>query len=100
MQTEEILHGIAKPFILAGIYKDEKTALKEMTLDYVRRKIEQYDNNIMMLKKKHGCDFDQFTERIKNNASLETEDDWIEWKGANEMRQAWKNANKMIICNE
>jgi hypothetical protein len=23
----------------------------------------------------------------------------MEWKGANEMREAWKNANKMIICN-
>lgn len=100
MQAEEILHRIAKPFILSGIYKDEKTALTDMTLDYVRRKIEQYDNIIIMLKTKYGCDFDQFTERIKNNASGETEDDWMEWKGANEMRQAWKNADKMIIRNE
>jgi hypothetical protein len=100
MQAEEILHIIAKPFILSGIYKDEKTALMDMALDYVRRKIEQYDNNIGMLEKKHGCNFDQFTEKIKNNASFETEDDWIEWKGSNEMRHAWKNANKIIICNE
>ena len=99
MHTEEMLHRITKPFILAGIYKDEKTALTDMTLDYIRRKIEQYDNSIISLQKKHGCDFDQFTERIKNNVSLEIEDDWMEWKGANEMREAWKNANKMIICN-
>lgn len=100
MHTEEILHRITKPFIVAGIYKDEKSALTDITLDYVRRKIEQYDNIIISLKKKHGCDFDQFTERIKNNASLEIEDDWMEWKGAIEMRQSWKNANKMIISNE
>ena len=64
-QTDKILHQIAKPFILAGIYKDEKTALTDMALDYVKRKIEQYENNIVLLQKKYGCDFDQFTERIK-----------------------------------
>jgi hypothetical protein len=100
MHTEEILHRITKPFILAGIYKDEKTALTDMTLDYVCSKIEQYDKIIFLLQEKLGCDFDQFTEKIKNNVSLETEDDWMEWKGANEMRQAWKNAKKMIIRNE
>jgi hypothetical protein len=43
MHTEEILHSLAKPFIMAGIYKDEKSALTDITLDYVRRKIEQYE---------------------------------------------------------
>jgi hypothetical protein len=100
MHTEEILHKITKPFILAGIYKDEKSALTDITLDYVSRKIEQYDSIIISLKKKHGCDFDQFTAQIKNNASLQIEDDWMEWKSAIEMRQSWKNANKMIISNE
>jgi hypothetical protein len=100
MRTEEILHQITKPFILAGIYKDEKAALTDMTLDYVRRKIELYDHIIISLQNKHDCDFDQFTEKMKNNVSLEMEDDWMEWKGANEMRQAWKNANKMILNNE
>ncbi len=88
MHTEEILHSLAKPFIMAGIYKDEKSALTDITLDYVRRKIEQYDSIIFSFKKKHGCDFDQFTAEIKNSASLEIEDDWMEWKGAIEMRQS------------
>ena len=51
MQTEEILHKITKPFITAGIYKDEKSALTDITLDYVSRKIEQYDNIIASFKK-------------------------------------------------
>ena len=100
MQTEEILHEITKPFILAGIYKDEKSALIDITLDYVSRKIAQYDNIIVSFKKKYSCDFDQFSAQIKNNASLAIEDDWMEWKSATEMRQSWKNANKMIISNE
>ena len=100
MQTEEILHKITKPFITAGIYKDEKSALTDITLDYVSRKIEQYDNIIVSFNKKYSCDFDKFSAQIKNNASLEIEDDWMEWKSAIEMKQSWKNANKMIISNE
>jgi len=50
MQTEEILHKITKPFITAGIYKDEKSALTDITLDYVSRKIEQYDNCVFRRK--------------------------------------------------
>ena len=100
MHTEEILHKITKPFILAGIYKDEKSALTDITLNYVSRKIEQYNSIILSFKKKHGCEFDQFTAQIKNNASFEIEDDWMVWKSAIEMRQSWKKANKMIISNE
>ncbi|MFH0729079.1 MAG: hypothetical protein V2B19_22410 [Pseudomonadota bacterium] len=100
MHSEEILHSLTKPFIIAGIYKDEKSALTDIALDYVRRKIEQYDSVIVSLKRKYGVDFDQFTEAIKNNASLTAEDDWMEWKGAIEMRRSWENANRMIISNE
>ena len=100
MQNEEILHKIAKPFIMAGIYKDERSALTDITLDYVSRKIEQYDNIIISFRKKYSCDFDQFSAQIKNNASLENEDDWMEWKSAIEMRQSWKTANNLIISNE
>lgn len=99
MNTEEILQNITKPFVVAGIYKDEKSALTDIILDYIHRKIENYDNIIIFLKNKHGCDFDKFTERIKNTASLEIEDDWMEWKSAIEMRHSWKNANKLIVSN-
>lgn len=100
MHTEEILHSLTKPFIMAGIYKDEKSALTDITLDYVRRKIERYDNIIISFKKKYDCNFNQFTEKIKNSASFTAEDDWMEWKGAIEMRHSWKNAKKMIIRSE
>ena len=92
----ETLNEITRPFIVAGIYKDEKSALTDITLEYVRHKIEHYDNIVSSLYEKHGSDFNQFSDNIKDNASIEIEDDWMEWKGAIEMRQSWENANKMI----
>ena len=99
MQTEKILYDLAKPFVLSGMYKDEKAALTDITLDYVRHKIDKYDETIQSLMKKHGHNFDQFTKDIKNKASFEQEEDWMDWKSAIEMRQSWDNLYKMIMKN-
>ncbi len=39
MQTEKILSDLTKPFVLSGMYKDEKAALTDVTLNYVRTKL-------------------------------------------------------------
>ena len=99
MQTEKILYDLAKPFVLSGMYKDEKSALTDITLDYVRHKIDKYDEIIKSLMKKYGRNFDQFSKDIKNKASFEQEEDWMDWKSAIEMKQSWDNLYKMIIKN-
>jgi hypothetical protein len=100
METEKILQNITKPFIIAGLYKDEKSVLTDIVLDYITRKIKQYDKTIRALKKKYGSDFNEFTLTIKNKATLDQEDDWMDWKSTIEMRQSWNNVQKMIINNE
>ena len=99
MQADKILYDLAKPFVLSGMYKNEKVALTDIALNYVIRKIEKYDETMQSLTKKHGCNFDQFTNDIKDKASFEQEDDWIDWKSAVEMKQSWNNLYKMIIKN-
>jgi hypothetical protein len=100
METEKILQDITKPFIMAGLYKDEKSVLTDITLDYIARKIKRYDKTILTLKKKYKSDFKQFSLAIKNKATLDQEDDWMDWKSAIEMRRSWNNVQKMIINNE
>ena len=99
MQPEKILYDSAKPFVLSGMYKDEKAALTDITLNHVRRNIDKYDKSIQSLIKKHGRNFDQFTKDIKNKASFEQEEYWMDWKSAIEMRQSWDNFYKMITKN-
>jgi len=70
------------------MYKDEKAALTDVTLNYVRTKLDKYDEIIQALMKKHGRDFGQFTKDIKNKASFEEEEEWMDWKSAIEMRQS------------
>lgn len=85
---------------MEGLYKDEKSVLTDIVLDYITRKIKQYDKTIRALKKKYGSDFNEFTLTIKNKATFAQEDDWMDWKSAIEMRQSWNNVQKMIINNE
>jgi len=40
-----------------GVYKDEKSALKDIVADYVQRKIESYNAVILRMVKKCGKDF-------------------------------------------
>jgi len=100
MEAEKIIQNITKSFIMEGLYKDEKSVLTDIVLDYITRKIKQYDKTIRALKKKYGSDFNEFTLTIKNKATFAQEDDWMDWKSAIEMRQSWNNVQKMIINNE
>jgi len=100
MEAVKIIQNITKSFIMEGLYKDEKSVLTDIVLDYITRKIKQYDKTIRALKKKYGSDFNEFTLTIKNKATFAQEDDWMDWKSAIEMRQSWNNVQKMIINNE
>lgn len=99
MYNQELLHDIAKPFVIAGIHKDEKSALTDIIIDFVQRKIRNYESTIQDLENKHSCDFEQFSIMLREKADLAMEDDWFDWKAAEEMRQAWKDVNRMIMDN-
>lgn len=75
--------------ILNGLYKDEISALKDITIFYVQSKVKQYSNQIQEFQKKYNLTFDEFTKSIKNNASMAMEDDWLDWKISVEMKNAW-----------
>jgi len=42
-------------------------------------------------------DFETFTKDIKNKATPELEDEWMEWRGAIEMKTAWDEALKEVM---
>ena len=54
----------------------------------------------LLLRKKYKNDFNQFSLGIKNKATLDQKDDWMDWKSAIEMRLSWNNVQKMIINNK
>ena len=97
MRIEKIIFDLVKPLVLLGAYNNEAVALKDIIATHIDRKIEIYNNTIQALRKKYGKDFEIFTKSIKNKATPELEDDWMEWKGAIEMRKAWDEALKEVM---
>lgn len=97
MEAVSIISDLVKPLVLSGAYKDEAAALKDMVVSHIESKIEAYNKIIQTLQEKYGKDFNVFTKHIKNTATTESEDDWMEWKGAIEMKKAWNEALKEVM---
>jgi uncharacterized protein YihD (DUF1040 family) len=97
MTQIEFVESLAKPLVQSGVYKDEASALKAIVIDYIDRKKTEYDDIISRFEKKYQKDFKTFTKDIANCATVEIEDDWMEWKGALEMRKGWEEAFRLSI---
>lgn len=100
MQAEKIIHALVRPLVLSGAYKDETVAIKDIVATHIEKKLNSYSDTIQTLQKKYGDDFETFTKNIENSATPELEDDWMEWKGAIEMKRAWNKALKKVIESE
>ncbi len=88
MKSKNIIAHLIKPMILSGVYKDETVALKDIVVIHIENKIKRYDRVIKIFQKKYGGNFETFSKNLKNKATPELEDDWMEWNGAVEMKKA------------
>ena len=51
------------------------------------------------MEQKYGKDFKAFSIDIERRASVAKEDDWMEWKAAITMKEAWHQAFKKLLRN-
>ncbi|MCP4148308.1 MAG: hypothetical protein GY757_11210 [bacterium] len=92
--------NLVKPLVMTGIYSDSASALKAVVIDYIERKRMEYETIIDSFRQKYEKSFEEFSRDIMDTASIEDEDDWMEWKGALEMRQSWDEAYQLSIHDE
>lgn len=100
MKADKLISSLIKPLVLSGLYKDEVVALKDIIVNQIENKIKTYNKTIKALQKKYGKDFGSFTVEIENKSTPEFEDDWMEWKGAIEMKKAWDETLKEVLQSE
>jgi hypothetical protein len=98
MSALEAVESLARRLVSEGVCKDEETAVRFIAAGAVERRIEEYRRRLDELAAKHGADLDSFAEAIRGTATPEQEDDWMEWKAANEMLQGWREALRAIVC--
>ena len=96
----EVISKVIKPLVLSGVYKNEEVALKDIVAKQINDKIDSYQKTINDIENKYGLKFDDFSKQIKGKASIEEEEDWMDFKSSIEMKGAWEEALKGILKNE
>ena len=83
---------VAKGMVAAGVYKDVSTAIKAIALDQVERKIADYTRQVQDLERRYKHTLEEHSRLLKGKATVEEEEEWMDWKGAEVMLQAWQVA--------
>lgn len=93
---EQVIHGLVKPLVVTGAYKDESAALKEILLMMLDKKLAGFRKLIEENTGRFGA-FTDYSENIKGRASIGDEKTWLEWKSAIEQEKVWQEARQELI---
>ena len=97
--VNETLFDIADTLVGVGIYQSTTEALSAMAIDFIDRKIENYQNIIRYYEQKYNSNLKDYAKEIENRASMEQEIDYEEWEIAEGMLNDWQEAKRKIVAN-
>ena len=92
MTAQDVLEKVAKSMVTVGLYKDVKTAIRALALEQIERKIAAYRGQVQELERKYGRSLEEHSRFLEGKASMEEEEEWMEWQGATVMLEAWQRA--------
>jgi hypothetical protein len=97
MTSHEVLESVAKSMVTAGLYKDEGAAILALALEQIEKKIAAYQEQMQAFAHKYHHSLEEYGRLLEGKASMEEEEEWMEWKGAAVMLEAWQNALKEVL---
>ena len=92
----EVLTTIARSLVHIRQYRDIDEALRGLALDEVSRKIARYRRRIRHFERKYGTDFQTFSARLEDGATIAEEDDWMAWRSALSLLSDWEIAYREL----
>lgn len=100
--------SVLEPLIARKIFTDQEAAVRELARDYILRQIEILKVRTSEFERKYGMSLGHFNEymherstllssgqlseeqkRSLGQAIMQEEDDWLDWKAAQEMLDSW-----------
>jgi hypothetical protein len=97
MNSQEILEKVARGMVATGVYKDITTAIQALAVEQVERKIAVYRKQVQSFEGKYNRSLEEHSRMLAGKASIPEEEDWMEWKGAAVMLDAWQSALRELI---
>ena len=86
MTAQDVLEKVARSLVAAGLYKDVATAIRALALEQVQA-----------FERKYCHSLEEYSRLIEGRASMEEEEEWMEWKGATVMLEAWQRALQEVL---
>ncbi len=99
---------VMEPLIRRKIFTTEEQAIRELLRDYILRQIAMLQREATRFERKYGMHFERFGEYLHERsvllemsqlpsqqhqalgqAIMQEEDDWLDWKAAQEMLESW-----------
>ena len=100
---------ILEPFVKRKLFGSLEEAARKLAVSYILQQIKTYEHRVAEFEDKHGMTFEQFTRytaertaHLRNPGDMPPEkllilsqdvmldeDDWLDWKVAEEMLESW-----------
>ena len=106
-----------EPLIRKKIFNNEEEAIRELVREYILRQIGTLRRRVSRFERKYGMHFQQFSEylhersvllekselsaekrQVLGQAIMQEEDDWLDWKVAQEMIESWIGLRQEIAA--
>jgi len=87
---------IVSPLIREGVFENFERALSALLADFIDRQIAVYKNKNDELEARYHQNFDAFSASIKNTATPEQEDVWMDWESALVFLRKWQAVRKQV----
>lgn len=95
-QLVRSVEKLVSPLIREGVFDNFERALSALLLDYIDRQIAVYAKKNDELKARYKQDFDAFSASIKNKATPEQEDIWMDWEAALVFLRKWQSVRTQV----
>lgn len=108
---------VIKPLIMRKIFLSEEEAVRVLLRDYMLRQITELQQRIEQFSRKYEMDFHQFNDYLHERSALltdgtlsqeqrqalgravmEEEDDWFDWKAAQDMLENWLGIRREVTA--
>ena len=97
MTSQDVLEKVAKGMVAAGVYKDVKTAIQALAVEQIERKIAGYRKQVQKFERKYNHSLEKHSRLLEGKATMQEEEEWMDWKGAAVMLDAWQRALQEVL---
>jgi hypothetical protein len=87
------------PLIREGVFDNFERVFQTLLLDYIDRQIALYKSKNDEFESRHKQSFDAFTAGLKNRATPEQEETWMDWESARAFLRKWQSIRKQVTDN-